>query len=170
MVQEFDSDTEASTAKVTGVLGKHVDKYSIVSFTRKEILGDFWTYITESSKMYFVGGSALNDDVFKTSSVPSELGSDDIVSIDDMDLNDNSQIDYPCPPAVIIGCVPYCIPKLRGVSIVTGPLKNKPVLESLKQYHDCAYQWVQAVKNHKKAIQKLDMKKVPKEYHPVDLK
>ena len=170
VVQEFDLDTESSTSKVAGVVGKNIDKYSVVSFTRKEILGDFWTYVNESASTYFHGGQILNEDVFTMKTVPSDLGSDDIVSIDQTDLADESQPDYPCTPAVIIGCVPFCIPKLRGADIVTGPLTNDQVMDSLKQYHEGAMQWIQAVKKHKKALQKLDMKTLSKEYHPTDLK
>ena len=65
MVQGFDLETKIPTPKVTGVLGKNIDKYSVISFTHKEIFGDFWTYLNGSSKLYFTSGSALNDDVFR---------------------------------------------------------------------------------------------------------
>ena len=51
VVQEFDLEIESPTSKVVGVVGKYINKYSVVSFTRKEILGDFWTYLNESAQM-----------------------------------------------------------------------------------------------------------------------
>ena len=146
VVQEFDLETETPTSKVAGVVGKHIDKYSIVSFTRKEIIGDSWTYLNESAKMYFQSGQILNEEVLNMKNVPSDLGSDDIVSIDHSDLVSESQPDYPRIPAAIIGCVPFCIPKLRGANIVTGLFTNNSVMQSLKQYNDGAFQWIQAVK------------------------
>ena len=98
VVQEFDPETEILTSKVAGAIEKHVDKYSVVSFAQKEIFGDFWTFLNESSKIYFTSGIVLNDNVFQTSNVPSELGSNDIVNIKGIDVEDRNQLDYPSPP------------------------------------------------------------------------
>ena len=106
---------------VVGALGKHVNKYSVVSFTQKEIFGDFWTYLNEFSKMYFTSGIVLNGNIFQTSTVTSELGINDIVNIKGLDVDDIKQLDYPCPPVAIIGCVTVSIQRLRGVTIVIGP-------------------------------------------------
>ena len=73
-IQEFDEETDIPTSKVTGVLGKNIDKYSVLSFTRKEIFGDFWTYLNKSSKLYFASGLHLTEEVFKKTHYPQTLG------------------------------------------------------------------------------------------------
>ena len=160
IVQEFD-DNEIIT-KVCGVLGKSVQQYSPVSFTDNELLGNFWTFMNETLKHHFIVGTVIDKDSFK--SPPSDIG-DGIVHID-ASGNESGNYQYPCTPPVIIGSVPICIPKLKGVRITTGSLKNDTVLESLRSYHELAAQWADLVLAHKKAIKYKKANEISNTYWP----
>ena len=63
IVQEFD-EIEITT-KVCGVLGRSVQQYNLVSFTDKEILGNFWTFINEALKEHFISGTVIDKEFLK---------------------------------------------------------------------------------------------------------
>ena len=156
---------ETPIAKVAGVLGRNIDNYNIVSFTNKEILGDFWTYINSAHQSAFTAGTEIDDVVFEDNDPPSDSSLTSAVELD-KEGQEVKRYDYPCTPPVIIGCVPFCIPKLRGVRIVTGSLENVTVLDSLKQYHELALLWAVSVKNHTANTKKHDISKLDKKYYP----
>ena len=166
VVQEFDDDNSEVTTKVCGVLGRSVDKYSPVSFTDKEILGNLWTFMTEPLKAHFIAGPIIDERSFK---IPPSDSEDDIVNLDEdgKESADKYQYQYPCTPPVIIGSVPMCIPKLRGAKITTGSLKNETVLESLRTYHELAAVWADLILAHKKAIKHKKVNEVSKDFWPL---
>ena len=45
MIQEFEDDKHEITTKLYGVLGHSIHQYSPMSFTNKEILENFWTFM-----------------------------------------------------------------------------------------------------------------------------
>ena len=75
------------------------------------------------------------------------------------------QYDHPCLPPVISGCVPFCIPKLCSVRVITRSLQNTKILESLRQYHDVAYWWATAVQNHKTNTKKYSIINIDKKFY-----
>ena len=156
-------DLDAPASKVAGALGRNIDKYNIVSFPNKEILGDFWTYVPSTAKdSAFSGGIEIDDNIFEIKDTSSGI---DAVNID-ADGQEIKHYDYPCPPPVIIGCVPFCIPKLRGTKVITGSLQSGEVLDSLKKYHQAAYLWAMAVKHHTKNTKKYDIRSIDKKFYP----
>ena len=55
-VQEFDEQDTCSD-KIGGVLGKDVNKYTIMNFDQNKIMENFVTYLTESTNKLFKSGS-----------------------------------------------------------------------------------------------------------------
>ena len=76
-IQEFDDEGLVST-KVCGVLGKNVKKYSVVSFTDTELLGNVWTFLNNSLKDHFSSGPGIEEQVF----VPPSDSEEEIVHLD----------------------------------------------------------------------------------------
>ena len=156
-------DSDTPTSKVAGVLGKTVDKYNIVSFSHNEILGDFWSYVPNTTRdSIFLGGTDMDNDIFEVKDASSET---DAVAID-AEGQEVKQYDYPCSPPVIMGSVPFSIPKLRGVTVTTGSLQSTAVLESLKSYHTAAYYWAMTIKHHKTNITKYNISTIDKKFYP----
>ena len=152
-----------TTSKVAGVLGRNVDKYNIVSFSNTEILGDFWSYVPNTTRdSIFLGGTDMDNNIFEVKDVSSEI---DAVAIN-AEGQEVKQYDYPCTPPVIIGSVPFCIPKLLGATITTGSLQNTALLESLKKYHESTYLWAIAIQLHKKNATKYNIREVAKKFYP----
>ena len=156
-------DSDTPTSKVAGVLGRNVDKYNIISFSNTEILGDFWSYVPNTTRdSIFLGGTDMDNDIFEVKDASSEH---DAVTID-AEGQEVKHYDYPCSPPVIIGSVPFCIPKLRGVTITTGSLQSGEVLDSLKNYHQAAYLWAMAVKHHTKNTKKYKISTMDNKFYP----
>ena len=102
-IQEFDKDDNEIITKICSALGRSVDRYNPVSFTDKEILSNFWTFMKDSMKDHFITGTTVDMESFAT--LPSDVG-DDILNIDKEGKELGGTYQYPCNPPSSLGQSP----------------------------------------------------------------
>ena len=130
LIKEFEPDGTCST-KLTGVLGKNLGNYFIISIPASEAFANVLTFWTHTNLHQFTCGEEIPAKKFRN--------------------NVNDKDDKPWVPSlhpVALFSTPICIPKLRGYTIDTGLVTKQSVRTSLQNYCRLAVDWFDVVTSH----------------------
>ena len=130
LIKEFEPDGTCST-KLTGIIGKNLGNYFIISIPASEAFANVLTFWTHTNLQQFTCGEEIPANKFRN--------------------NVNDKDNKPWVPSlhpVALFSTPICIPKLRGYTIDTGLVTKQSVRTSLQNYCRLAVDWFDVVISH----------------------